>query len=147
MTQEMCIDTYLDGALLKGSEVMVASDPSADTVRAVQSFLRGATQPQPINQSYLTIGDLSSLSSTSLMTQIKAGSLLYLAVPIVAEARLLQLLDISTYDTTSTTTVVRPGQVMDLGEEAVRRRRDPLATSVMFDSPSAGAGAGRRGRR
>ena len=145
MTQEMCIDTYLDGALLKGSEVMVASDPTADTVRAVQSFLREAGQLQPINQSNLTTSDFSALSSSSLMAQIKAGSLLYLAVPIVAEARLLQLLDITTYDTTSKVTVVRPGQVMDLGEEAVRRRRDPLATSVMFDSPS--AGAGRRGRR
>ena len=143
MTQEMCIDTYLDGALLKGSEVMVASDPSADTVRAVQSFLREAGKLQPINQSNLTTSDLSTLTSSSLMAQIKAGSLLYLAVPIVAEARLLQLLDITTYDTTSTVTVVRPGQVMDLGEEDVRRRRDPLATSVMFDSPS----AGKRGRR
>jgi hypothetical protein len=142
--ENLYVDRYIDGALYKGAEVMLSNEIDTNILTNVLKHIKLKNSmydnydnnDKNINQDIdnsirSNINDKNNqtkmmnenLSTMKTLLHIKQN-LLYIAVPIALEGKLLSALQITPYNP-STRTIIQVTKPMDLSGGNIRRRIDP----------------------
>ena len=152
LRDEVVVDTYLDGALQKESEVMISSDlsPNDSVIDAMFSSIQvfaAKHPPSPSSWSTSTASSSSILRDKKLFREaiMNQGQLLAVAVPIIKESQLLEKLGVVPYSTQVPVRLATPMEAEDVRFSKNYAR--PLRDEYLSGSSSGNSGISSSGIR
>jgi citrate lyase gamma subunit len=128
LSSELIVDKYIDGALDKSTEIMICNNRDADIKNQIKRFIHQqiGTHTDSREDQTSSTDDIENWDADVENEE----SLIYVAVPVVLEAKLLNLLNITAFSVDAPI-VVKRAAAMDLGSNEIRKRIDPLESKTI----------------